>query len=129
MAMAFWRRCPTTPMARCKVARDDSYSGARSGFGASMNRARNDKLFRDALNFQRQIRGSMRFEGIFAALTTPFGPDGAIAPTKLGENIAAYNRPGLRGSVVVGSPRESVLLRLAKTNGIWSTAREFAAPG
>src|SRR5260370_34429565 len=129
MAMAFWRRCPTTPMARCKVARDDSYSGARSGFGASMNLARNDKLFRDALNFQRQIRGSMRFEGIFAALSRPFGPDGAIAPAKLGESIARYNRTGLRGYVVVGSTGESVLLSFGEIDRIWSTAREFAAPG
>jgi len=71
----------------------------------------------------------MRFEGIFAALTTPFGPDGAIAPAKLGENIARYNRTGLRGYVVVGSTGESVLLSFGEIDRIWSTAREFAAPG
>jgi 4-hydroxy-2-oxoglutarate aldolase len=71
----------------------------------------------------------MRFEGIFAALTTPFGPDGAVALDKLGENIARYNRTHLRGYVVVGSTGESVLLGVEEIDRIWSRAREFAAPG
>jgi 4-hydroxy-2-oxoglutarate aldolase len=71
----------------------------------------------------------MRFEGIFAALTTPFAPDGAIALPKLGENIARYNGIHLRGYVVGGSTGESVLLRFDEIDRIWGTAREFAAPG
>jgi 4-hydroxy-2-oxoglutarate aldolase len=71
----------------------------------------------------------MRFEGIFAALTTPFAPDGAVALDRLGENIARYNRTHLRGYVVVGSTGESVLLGPEETDRIWGTAREFAAPG
>jgi len=71
----------------------------------------------------------MRFEGIFAALTTPFAPDGAISLPKLGENIGRYNRTGLRGYVVTGSTGESVLLSFGEIDRIWSTAREFAAPG
>jgi 4-hydroxy-2-oxoglutarate aldolase len=71
----------------------------------------------------------MRFEGIFAALTTPFAPDGAIALPKLGENIARYNRTHLRGYVVGGSTGESVLLSFDEIDRIWGTAREFAAPG
>jgi len=71
----------------------------------------------------------MRFEGIFAALTTPFAPDGSVALGKLGENIARYNRTRLRGYVVAGSTAESVLLSFEEIDRIWSTAREFAAPG
>src|SRR5437660_3438985 len=71
----------------------------------------------------------MRFEGIFAALTTPFASDGSVALDRLGENIARYNRTHLRGYVVVGSTGESVLLGPEEIDRIWGTAREFAAPG
>jgi 4-hydroxy-2-oxoglutarate aldolase len=71
----------------------------------------------------------MRFEGIFAALTTPFAADGSVALDRLSENIARYNRTHLRGYVVVGSTGESVLLDSQEIDSIWSTAREFAAPG
>lgn len=71
----------------------------------------------------------MRFEGIFAALTTPFSLDGSVALDKLGENIARYNRTHLRGYVVAGSTGEAVLLSFDEIDRIWNTAREFAAPG
>jgi 4-hydroxy-2-oxoglutarate aldolase len=71
----------------------------------------------------------MRFEGVFAALTTPFAPHGSVALDRLGENIARYNRTHLRGYVVVGSTGESVLLGPEEIDRIWGTAREFAAPG
>jgi 4-hydroxy-2-oxoglutarate aldolase len=71
----------------------------------------------------------MRFEGIFAALTTPFAPDGSVALEKLHENIARYNRTHLCGYVVVGSTGESVLLTFDEIDRIWNTARESAAPG
>jgi len=71
----------------------------------------------------------MRFEGILAALTTPFASDGSVAVDKLRENIARYNRTHLRGYVVVGSTGESVLLTFDEIDRIWNTARECAAPG
>jgi 4-hydroxy-2-oxoglutarate aldolase len=71
----------------------------------------------------------MRFEGIFAALTTPFAPDGSVALDKLRENIARYNRTRLSGYVVVGSTGESVLLTFDEIDRIWNAARESAAPG
>ena len=71
----------------------------------------------------------MRFEGIFAALTTPFAPDGSVALESFRENLARYNRTNLSGYVVVGSTGESVLLTFDEIDRIWSTAREFAAPG
>lgn len=70
----------------------------------------------------------MRFEGIFAALTTPFAPDGSIALNRFRENLARYNRTHLNGYVVVGSTGESVLLTFAEIDRIWGTAREFGAP-
>jgi 4-hydroxy-2-oxoglutarate aldolase len=71
----------------------------------------------------------MNFHGIFPPLTTPFGPDGAIAVGRLRENIARYNRIGLAGYLVNGSTSESVLLRWEEVYRIWETAREAAAPG
>jgi len=71
----------------------------------------------------------MRFEGILAALTTPFASDGSLALDKFRENIARYNRTHLRGYVVVGSTGESVLLSFEEIDRLWNTAREFAAPG
>jgi 4-hydroxy-2-oxoglutarate aldolase len=71
----------------------------------------------------------VRFEGIFAALTTPFAPDGSVAFDKLRENLARYNRTHLSGYVVVGSTGESVLLTRDEIDRIWNAAREFAAPG
>jgi 4-hydroxy-2-oxoglutarate aldolase len=71
----------------------------------------------------------MRFEGIFAALTTPFAPDGSVALDKFRDNLARYNRTHLNGYVVVGSTGESVLLTFEEIDRIWTTARESAAPG
>src|ERR1700739_1559597 len=71
----------------------------------------------------------MRYQGIFAALTTPFAPDGSVALGSLRENLARYNRTHLGGYVVVGSTGESVLLTFDEIDRIWSPAREFAAPG
>jgi dihydrodipicolinate synthase/N-acetylneuraminate lyase len=71
----------------------------------------------------------MNLHGIFPPLTTPFGPDGAIAVGRLRENIARYNRIGLAGYVVNGSTSESVLLCWEEIYRIWETAKEAAAPG
>jgi 4-hydroxy-2-oxoglutarate aldolase len=71
----------------------------------------------------------MRFEGIFAALTTPFAADSSLALDKLRDNIARYNRTHLSGYVVVGSTGESVLLTFDEVARIWDAARESAAPG
>jgi len=71
----------------------------------------------------------MNLHGIFPPLTTPFAPDGSIAPARLAENIARYNRIGLAGYVVNGSTSESVLLRWDEVYRLWETAKESAAPG
>ena len=71
----------------------------------------------------------MRFEGIFAALTTPFASDGSLALHKLRENLARYNGTHLSGYVIAGSTGESVLLASDEIDRVWNTARECAAPG
>ena len=70
----------------------------------------------------------MRFEGIFAALTTPFAADGTLALDKFRENVVRYNGTHLSGYVVVGSTGESVLLTLDEVERIWDAARESTAP-
>ncbi len=71
----------------------------------------------------------MRFEGIFAALTTPFARDGSVALGKVRENIVLYNRTRLSGYIVIGSTGESALLAFDEIDRIWNAARESAASG
>lgn len=71
----------------------------------------------------------MKLNGIFAAITTPFDADGALAADHLRENIAKYNRVPLAGIVAVGSTGESVLLTRAEIEQVFSTVRESSAPG
>ena len=71
----------------------------------------------------------MDLHGIFAPLTTPFGPDGAVALSRLRENIARYNKTPLAGYVLNGSTSESVLLLWSEVYRVWETAKEAAAAG
>ncbi len=71
----------------------------------------------------------MKLNGIFAAITTPFNAEGAVASDRLRENIVKYDRVPLAGYVVIGSTGESVLLTRAEVEQIFSTVRESAAPG
>jgi len=66
---------------------------------------------------------------MFPPVTTPFGPDGAVALGRLRENLARYNRVGLAGYVLNGSTSESVLLRWDEVYRVWETGKEAAAPG
>ena len=71
----------------------------------------------------------MKLNGIFTAITTPFGADGSLAADRLRENISRYNRLPLAGYVAVGSTGESVLLTRAEVEQVFSAVREAAAPG
>lgn len=71
----------------------------------------------------------MDLHGIFAPLTTTFGPDGAVALARLRQNIARYNKTSLAGYVLNGSTSESVLLLWSEVYRVWETAKEAAAPG
>jgi 4-hydroxy-2-oxoglutarate aldolase len=71
----------------------------------------------------------MNLNGIFAAITTPFDGNDAVAVDRLRENIARYNRVSLAGYVAIGSTGESVLLTRAEVEQVFSAVREAAAPG
>ncbi|MDH5467868.1 MAG: dihydrodipicolinate synthase family protein [Candidatus Aminicenantes bacterium] len=66
------------------------------------------------------------FNGVFAALTTPFIED-RISPEKLRENIKKYNRFQLSGYVVLGSTGESVYLTDEESEKLVEAAKESAS--
>ncbi len=69
-----------------------------------------------------------RFEGVFAALTTPFAGDG-IALDGFKNNILRYNETDLAGYVVLGSTGEAVFLGDDEAESLIAAARAAAAPG
>jgi dihydrodipicolinate synthase/N-acetylneuraminate lyase len=70
----------------------------------------------------------MLLEGIFAALTTPFYPDGRLYTLKLEQNIDRYSRTPISGMVVLGSTGEVVFLREQEQLQVLETALRSAAP-
>ncbi len=70
----------------------------------------------------------MLLEGIFAAATTPFYPDGRLYLRKLEHNIDHYSRTPIAGIVILGSTGEGVMLGDEETREVLRTARESAAP-
>ncbi|MBZ5528478.1 MAG: dihydrodipicolinate synthase family protein [Acidobacteriia bacterium] len=69
------------------------------------------------------------FSGIFPALTTPFGADGAVALADLKHNVSLYNKTGLAGYLAIGSTGESVLLEETEREAVLAAVKEAAAPG
>lgn len=69
-----------------------------------------------------------RFQGVFAALTTPFDND-RISVTKFRENIVKYNRFDLAGYVVAGSSGEAAYLSDEESEVLVRAAKDTAAPG
>jgi 4-hydroxy-2-oxoglutarate aldolase len=67
------------------------------------------------------------FEGVFAALTTPFAGD-EIAVEGFKKNILRYNTTRLAGYVVLGSTGEAVLLGDAESEKLVAAARATSAP-
>ncbi|MDH4196150.1 MAG: dihydrodipicolinate synthase family protein [Candidatus Aminicenantes bacterium] len=68
------------------------------------------------------------FEGIFAALTTPFEGD-EVSVARSAENIARYNGTGLAGYLVLGSTGESVFLSDEEAERLVRAVKQAAAPG
>lgn len=66
------------------------------------------------------------FQGIFAALATPF-VQGEISPEKFKENIQKYNSFDLSGYVVLGSTGEGVYLTDQESEKLVKTAAETAS--
>lgn len=69
----------------------------------------------------------MLLEGIFAAITTPFYPDGRLYIRKLEHNVDRYSRTPISGLVVLGSTGEAVMLGDEEMREVLRVARESAA--
>ena len=66
---------------------------------------------------------SIRLEGIFPPLPTPFDEKGQVSTTALKNNLALLNRFALRGFVVLGTNGEYVMLSEEEKLLIMETAR------
>ena len=64
-----------------------------------------------------------RFVGVLPPVTTPFGPDGSLAPERLAANLAAWHETGLTGYLLLGSNAEAVALTEAEKLRVLETAR------
>lgn len=67
---------------------------------------------------------SIKLQGIFPPVPTPFDSDGEILPNKLKANIALWNQTGLHGYVILGSNGEAVMLTEYEKVALWQAARE-----
>jgi 4-hydroxy-2-oxoglutarate aldolase len=72
---------------------------------------------------------SMKLQGIFPPITTPFDHTGALYETKVRHNIEKYNRAALSGYVVCGSTGESVFLSTEEKLRLWKWVAESSASG
>lgn len=70
---------------------------------------------------------SKRFEGIFAALTTPFVNNEQVSIEKFRENILKFNQTTLAGYNILGSTAECVFLSDEESEVLVKTARETAS--
>jgi 4-hydroxy-2-oxoglutarate aldolase len=66
---------------------------------------------------------TLKIEGVFPPIPTPFDADGKILHDKLKANFARWNETGLHGYVVLGSNGEYVMLSEAERAAVWETAR------
>jgi 4-hydroxy-2-oxoglutarate aldolase len=65
--------------------------------------------------------------GIFAAITTPFYPDGKIYFRKIEHNVDRYSRTPISGIAVLGSTGEAVMLSDQERREVLREARNTAA--
>jgi len=70
----------------------------------------------------------MLLEGVFAAITTPFYPDGRLYLRKLEHNVERYSRTPCAGMVVLGSTGEAVMLGDEETRDVLRHVASAAAP-
>jgi 4-hydroxy-2-oxoglutarate aldolase len=68
------------------------------------------------------------FEGVYAALTTPFEED-EVSPARAADNVARYNGTRLAGYLVLGSTGESVFLSDDEAERLVRAVQKAAAPG
>jgi 4-hydroxy-2-oxoglutarate aldolase len=70
----------------------------------------------------------MLLEGIFAAVTTCFYPDGRPYWRKLEQNMDRYSRTPMSGMVILGSTGEAVMLSDEESREVLRVARNATAP-
>ncbi|HEV3197622.1 MAG TPA: dihydrodipicolinate synthase family protein [Bryobacteraceae bacterium] len=71
---------------------------------------------------------SLRLQGIFPPITTPFDHNGNIYSAKVQHNVEKWNRTTLSGYVVMGSTGESVMLTTEEKITLWEQVAKCAAP-
>ena len=71
---------------------------------------------------------SMKLQGIYPPITTPFDHNGEIFKSKVRHNVEKWNRVGLSGYVVCGSTGESVFLTTEEKIALWGMVAECSAP-
>jgi 4-hydroxy-2-oxoglutarate aldolase len=70
---------------------------------------------------------SLRLQGIYPPITTPFDHNGNIYDTKVQHNVEKWNRTSLSGYVVMGSTGESVMLTADEKINLWGQVAKHAA--
>src|SRR5215831_15228665 len=71
---------------------------------------------------------SLRLQGIYPPITTPFDHNGNIYTSKVQHNVEKWNRTALSGYVVMGSTGESVMLTPDEKFTMWELVAKHAAP-
>ena len=71
---------------------------------------------------------TLKLQGIFPPITTPFDHAGNIYPAKVQHNVEKWNRTSLAGYVVMGSTGESVFLTAEEKVAMWEMVAKWAAP-
>ena len=71
---------------------------------------------------------SLKLQGIYPPITTPFDHNGNIYATKVQHNVEKWNRTSLAGYVVMGSTGESVMLTAEEKLSMWEQVARHAAP-
>ena len=62
---------------------------------------------------------TLKLEGVFPPIPTPFDSDGNLLLDKVKSNIALWNKTGLSGYVVLGSNGEAVMLDADEKARLW----------
>ncbi len=71
---------------------------------------------------------SLRLQGIYPPITTPFDHAGNIYAAKVQHNVEKWNRTSLSGYVVMGSTGESVMLNTEEKISMWEMVAQHASP-
>ena len=72
---------------------------------------------------------SLKLQGIYPPITTPFDHNGNIYAAKVEHNVEKWNRTALSGYVVMGSTGESVMLTTDEKVTMWDLVAKHAASG